>query len=176
MRCTGSLGAWARHPFTGPPMPVQSHRGKLVGRPCGIDADRSERGIDCHIWPVSNLVGRLGRFTRRAGKSRRGDTERVDEALSPGRTVTGRRVVDRRHGTELSLSLSSPRRTVVKSSSLRDAMPPRNHRASGMATSPAVVGVGVPGWPRWGRNRQSATTKATTFDVALNAKGSGAEG
>jgi hypothetical protein len=29
---------------------------------------------------------------------------------------------------------------------------------------------------RWGRNRLSATTKATTFDSALNAKGSGAEG
>jgi hypothetical protein len=50
-------------------MAVQSERGKLVGRRPGVYADRSQGGIDRHGGPVSNLVGRLGRLARRAGKS-----------------------------------------------------------------------------------------------------------
>jgi hypothetical protein len=39
-----------------------------------------------------------------------------------------------------------------------------------------LAGSGALAWARWGRNRQSAATKARIFDTTLSAKGTGADG
>src|SRR5215469_6002111 len=60
-------------PLGGPAMPVQADSRKFVVRRSGPDAERSQRSVNRHAGPVSELIWRLGWLVRRAGELRSED-------------------------------------------------------------------------------------------------------